>query len=61
MEHPGSPHQCRAGTVFPGDGGYVLWADAAFGAFWGSLMGSWKYLSGIINAAAYPVHGGLPR
>lgn len=42
-------------TAFPGDGGYVVWADAAFGPFWGSLMGSWKYLSGIINAAAYPV------
>ncbi|RVW48637.1 putative polyamine transporter [Vitis vinifera] len=26
-------------TAFPGNGGFVIWADQAFGPFWGSLMG----------------------
>ncbi|OVA20442.1 Amino acid/polyamine transporter I [Macleaya cordata] len=42
-------------TTFPGNGGYVIWADRAFGPFWGSLLGSWKFFSGVINNAAYPV------
>ncbi|KAM0950022.1 putative amino acid/polyamine transporter I [Dioscorea sansibarensis] len=42
-------------TAIPGNGGYVLWADRAFGPFAGSVMGSWKFLSGVINNAAYPV------
>ncbi|KAE8674448.1 putative polyamine transporter [Hibiscus syriacus] len=42
-------------TAFPGNGGYVIWAHEAFGPFWGSLMGSWKFLSGVINLASYPV------
>ncbi|KAL4378651.1 hypothetical protein GQ457_02G037690 [Hibiscus cannabinus] len=41
-------------TAFPGNGGYVIWANEAFGPFWGSLMGSWKFLSGVINLASYP-------
>ncbi|XP_059665054.1 probable polyamine transporter At3g13620 [Cornus florida] len=42
-------------TTFPGNGGFVIWAHKAFGPFWGSLMGSWKLLSGVINLASYPV------
>ncbi|KAG5517720.1 hypothetical protein RHGRI_038189 [Rhododendron griersonianum] len=42
-------------TAFPRNGGFVIWADAAFGPFFGSLMGTWKFLSGVINMAAYPV------
>ncbi|KAM5582308.1 putative polyamine transporter [Rosa sericea] len=42
-------------TTFPGNGGFVIWADRAFGPFWGSLMGTWKFLSGVINIAAFPV------
>lgn len=42
-------------TAFPGNGGFVIWADRAFGPFFGSLMGSWKFLSGVINIAAFPV------
>ncbi|CAI0559825.1 unnamed protein product [Linum tenue] len=42
-------------TAFPGNGGFVLWAQRAFGPFCGSLMGSWKFLSGVINVAAFPV------
>lgn len=41
-------------TALPGNGGFVLWTDRAFGPFPGSLMGSWKFLSGAINSAAYP-------
>ncbi|KAL6976788.1 hypothetical protein U1Q18_025574, partial [Sarracenia purpurea var. burkii] len=41
-------------TAFPGNGGFVIWADAAFGPFWGSLMGTWKLFSGVINIAAFP-------
>lgn len=42
-------------TTFPGNGGFVIWAHKAFGPFWGSLMGSWKLVSGVINLASYPV------
>ncbi|GAA0147286.1 transporter [Lithospermum erythrorhizon] len=42
-------------TAFPGNGGFVIWADKAFGPFWGSLMGTWKFLSGVINIASFPV------
>ncbi|XP_049382829.1 probable polyamine transporter At3g13620 [Solanum stenotomum] len=42
-------------TTFPGNGGFVIWADKAFGPFWGSLMGSWKLLSAVCNLASYPV------
>ncbi|XP_062076703.1 probable polyamine transporter At3g13620 [Humulus lupulus] len=42
-------------TAFPGNGGFVIWAHHAFGPFWGSLMGAWKFLSGVINLASYPV------
>lgn len=41
-------------TAFPGNGGYVIWAHQAFGPFWGSLLGSWKFLCGVINLASYP-------
>ncbi|GER41196.1 amino acid transporter [Striga asiatica] len=41
-------------TAFPGNGGFVTWADSAFGPFFGSLMGTWKFLSGVINIAAFP-------
>ena len=42
-------------TAFPGNGGFVIWAHQAFGPFWGSLMGSWKFLCGVINLASYPI------
>ncbi|KAI3996769.1 hypothetical protein MKX01_041069 [Papaver californicum] len=43
------------GTAYPGNGGYVIWAYEAFGPFWGSMMGSLKFLSGSLNNVAYPV------
>ncbi|GJN07746.1 hypothetical protein PR202_ga25605 [Eleusine coracana subsp. coracana] len=41
-------------AALPGNGGFVLWADRAFGPLAGSLLGTWKYLSCVINIAAYP-------
>jgi len=41
-------------TAYPGNGGFVLWAERAFGPFWGSLMGTWKFLSVCINIASFP-------
>lgn len=42
-------------TAYPENGGFVLWTSAAFGPFWGFLQGWWKWTSGIINNATYPV------
>jgi amino acid transporter len=41
-------------AAIPGNGGFVRWADLAFGPLAGSLLGTWKYLSCVINIAAYP-------
>uniref|UniRef100_A0A0D9VUI2 Polyamine transporter PUT1 n=1 Tax=Leersia perrieri TaxID=77586 RepID=A0A0D9VUI2_9ORYZ len=41
-------------AALPGNGGFVRWADAAFGPLAGSLLGTWKYLSCVINLAAFP-------
>ncbi|KAG2540467.1 hypothetical protein PVAP13_9NG557000 [Panicum virgatum] len=41
-------------AALPGNGGFVRWADLAFGPLAGSLLGTWKYLSCVINIAAYP-------
>eukprot|EP00249_Psilotum_nudum_P024956 c29332_g1_i3 orf=629-2104(+) len=43
------------GTMFPENGGYVIWVQAAFGPFWGFQEGWWKWLSGVIDNALYPV------
>ncbi|XP_015630136.1 probable polyamine transporter At3g13620 [Oryza sativa Japonica Group] len=41
-------------AALPGNGGFVVWADRAFGPLAGSLLGTWKYLSCVINLAAFP-------
>jgi amino acid transporter len=41
-------------AALPGNGGFVLWADRAFGPLAGSLLGTWKYFSCVVNIAAYP-------
>jgi len=41
-------------SAMPGNGGYVVWVDRAFGPFAGSLMGTWKYVCSAIGAAAFP-------
>lgn len=42
-------------TSFPENGGYVIWISAAFGHFWGFQEGYWKWLSGVLDNALYPV------
>lgn len=42
-------------TMFPQNSGYVGWISAAFGPFWGFQQGWWKWLSGVIDNALYPV------
>ncbi|XP_019705416.1 probable polyamine transporter At1g31830 isoform X2 [Elaeis guineensis] len=62
------------GTMFPENGGYVVWVSSALGPYWGFQLGWMKWLSGVIDSALYPVlfldylksvipalGGGLPR
>ncbi|KAG5254107.1 polyamine transporter [Salix suchowensis] len=42
-------------TSFPQNGGYVIWISSAFGPFWGFQEGFWKWFSGVIDNALYPV------
>ncbi|KAK9277289.1 hypothetical protein L1049_006829 [Liquidambar formosana] len=62
------------GTMFPENGGYVVWVSSALGRYWGFQQGWMKWLSGVIDNALYPVlfldylksaipavGGGLPR
>ncbi|KAL6648073.1 hypothetical protein ACP70R_012297 [Stipagrostis hirtigluma subsp. patula] len=41
-------------TAMPGNGGYVVWVDRAFGPLAGSLMGTLKYVCGAVTTAAFP-------
>ncbi|GFP81515.1 probable polyamine transporter at1g31830 [Phtheirospermum japonicum] len=43
------------GTMFPENGGYVVWVTSALGPFWGFQQGWMKWLSGVIDNALYPV------
>ncbi|PKI44166.1 hypothetical protein CRG98_035459 [Punica granatum] len=62
------------GTMFPEDGGYVVWVSSALGDYWGFQQGWMKWLGGVIDNALYPVlfldylesgipavHSGWPR
>ncbi|XP_008800055.3 polyamine transporter RMV1-like isoform X2 [Phoenix dactylifera] len=62
------------GTMFPENGGYVVWVSSALGPYWGFQLGWMKWLSGVTDTALYPVlfldylksaipalGGGLPR
>ncbi|XP_002527494.2 probable polyamine transporter At3g19553 [Ricinus communis] len=42
-------------TSFPENGGYVIWISSAFGSFWGFQEGFWKWFSGVMDNALYPV------
>ncbi|KAH7575384.1 hypothetical protein ACOSQ2_005352 [Xanthoceras sorbifolium] len=42
-------------TCFPENGGYVVWISSAFGPFWGFQEGFWKWFSGVMDNALYPV------
>ncbi|KAK9144167.1 hypothetical protein Sjap_004070 [Stephania japonica] len=43
------------GTMFPENGGYVVWVSEALGPYWGFQQGWMKWLSGVIDNALYPV------
>ncbi|XP_051193858.1 probable polyamine transporter At1g31830 [Lolium perenne] len=43
------------GTMFPENGGYVVWVSSALGPFWGFQQGWAKWISGVIDNALYPV------
>ncbi|XP_019166208.1 PREDICTED: probable polyamine transporter At1g31830 [Ipomoea nil] len=43
------------GTMFPENGGYVVWVTSALGPYWGFQQGWMKWLSGVIDNALYPV------
>ncbi|XP_078430366.1 amino acid permease family protein [Wolffia australiana] len=42
-------------TAFPENGGYVVWVSSAFGPFWGFQEGFWKWFSGAMDNALYPI------
>ncbi len=42
-------------TSFPENGGYVIWISSAFGPFLGFQEGFWKWFSGVMDNALYPV------
>ncbi|KAF8378982.1 hypothetical protein HHK36_028408 [Tetracentron sinense] len=43
------------GTMFPENGGYVVWVSSALGPYWGFQLGWMKWMSGVIDNALYPV------
>ncbi|WOH03827.1 hypothetical protein DCAR_0623227 [Daucus carota subsp. sativus] len=43
------------GTMFPENGGFVVWVSSALGPYWGFQLGWLKWLSGVIDNALYPV------
>lgn len=43
------------GTMFPENGGYVVWVSSALGPYWGFQQVWMKWLSGVIDNALYPV------
>ncbi|KAL8156834.1 putative polyamine transporter At1g31830 isoform X1 [Apium graveolens] len=42
-------------TMFPENGGYVVWVSTALGPYWGFQQGWMKWLSGVIDNALYPI------
>ncbi|KAK8564330.1 hypothetical protein V6N13_005436 [Hibiscus sabdariffa] len=52
---PESLITAELGTMFPENGGYVVWVSSALGPYWGFQQGWMKWLSGIIDNALYPV------
>ncbi|KAL8170539.1 hypothetical protein V2J09_022343 [Rumex salicifolius] len=43
------------GTMYPENGGYVVWVSSALGEYWGFQQGWMKWLSGVIDNALYPI------
>ncbi|KAJ1396939.1 putative polyamine transporter [Sesbania bispinosa] len=53
MECSRGTNNCR--TMFPENGGYVVWVSSALGPYWGFQLGWMKWLGGVIDNALYPV------
>lgn len=41
--------------ALPSNGGYLIWIREAFGDFWGFQVTYWQFVSGVADAAVYPV------
>lgn len=41
--------------AYPSNGGYAIWVREAFGDFWGVQEVYWQWVSGVADAAVYPV------
>ncbi|MCE0481868.1 hypothetical protein HAX54_039965 [Datura stramonium] len=42
-------------TMFPENGGYVVWVSTTLGPYWGFQLGWVKWMSGVVDNALYPV------
>ncbi|PHT41933.1 Polyamine transporter PUT1 [Capsicum baccatum] len=42
-------------TMFPENGGYVVWVSSTLGPYWGFQLGWVKWMSGVVDNALYPV------
>ena len=41
-------------TIFPDNGGYMIWVSTALGPYWGFQQGWMKWLNRVINNASTP-------
>ncbi|GJD08366.1 Probable polyamine transporter [Galdieria sulphuraria] len=41
-------------TLYPRDGGFVLWVEEAFGNFWGFQVGWWNFFGSLVDNALLP-------
>ena len=44
----------KMNTIFPENGGYVIWVSTALGTYWGLQQGWMKWLNRVINNASTP-------
>lgn len=42
-------------SMFPENGGYVVWVSTTLGPYWGFQLGWVKWLGGVVDNALYPV------
>ena len=45
----------KMNTIFPENGGYVIWVLAASGPYWGFQQGWMKWLNGVIENTSIPI------
>ena len=44
----------KMNTIFPENGGYVIWVSTALGTYWGLQQGWMKWLNRVIDNASTP-------